>query len=130
MCIWVYTSEAAAKRIRERYLKAVLRQDIAFFDNVGAGEITTRIQTDTRSWFLSFCPCTGSINECPCVPDLIQQGLSEKVALVVSLLSSFVTGFVLAFARNWRLALAMSSILPCIAITGAIMNRFMSKYMQ
>jgi ATP-binding cassette subfamily B (MDR/TAP) protein 1 len=109
MCIWVYTSEAAAKRIRERYLKAVLRQDIAFFDNVGAGEITTRIQTDTH---------------------LIQQGLSEKVALVVSLLSSFVTGFVLAFARNWRLALAMSSILPCIAITGAIMNRFMSKYMQ
>jgi ATP-binding cassette, subfamily B (MDR/TAP), member 1 len=48
MCIWVYTGEVNSKRIRERYLKAVLRQDIAFFDNVGAGEITTRIQTDTR----------------------------------------------------------------------------------
>ncbi len=59
MYTWVYTSEVAAKRIRERYLKAVLRQDIAFFDNVGAGEVTTRIQTDTRSWFLSFCLCTG-----------------------------------------------------------------------
>ena len=53
MAIWVYTSEATAKRIRELYLKAVLRQDVAFFDNVGAGEITTRIQTDTRSWSLS-----------------------------------------------------------------------------
>lgn len=63
MCIWVYTSEVTAKRIRELYLKAVLRQDIAFFDNVGAGEITTRIQTDTRSWFLSFC-LHGSINKC------------------------------------------------------------------
>lgn len=109
MYIWVHTAETAAKRIRELYLKAVLRQDIAFFDKVGAGEITTRIQTDTH---------------------LIQQGLSEKVALVVSFFSAFVTGFVLAFARNWRLALAMSSILPCIAITGAIMNKFMSKYMQ
>ncbi|KAH9038538.1 P-loop containing nucleoside triphosphate hydrolase protein [Lactarius pseudohatsudake] len=109
MYIWVYTGEVAAKRIRERYLKAVLRQDIAFFDNVGAGEITTRIQTDTH---------------------LIQQGLSEKVALVVSYLAAFVTGFVLAFARNWRLALAMSAILPSISITGAIMNKFMSKYMQ
>jgi ATP-binding cassette subfamily B (MDR/TAP) protein 1 len=47
MHIWGYTSEVNARRIRENYLKAVLRQDIAFFDNVGAGEIATRIQTDT-----------------------------------------------------------------------------------
>lgn len=40
--------EVLAKRVRENYLKAVLRQEIAFFDNVGAGEIATRIQTDTR----------------------------------------------------------------------------------
>ena len=48
MFTWVYTAETTAKRIRERYLKAVLRQDIAFFDNVGAGEVATRIMTDTR----------------------------------------------------------------------------------
>lgn len=48
MQTWVYTGEVASKRARENYLKAVLRQDIAFFDNVGAGEIATRIQTDTR----------------------------------------------------------------------------------
>ncbi|KAI0246194.1 ABC transporter type 1, transmembrane domain-containing protein, partial [Lactifluus subvellereus] len=109
MCIWVYTAEVAAKRIRERYLRAILRQDITFFDKVGPGEVTTRIQTDTH---------------------LVQQGLSEKVALTVTFISAFVTGFVLAFARNWRLALAMCSILPCIAITGALMNKFVSKYMQ
>ena len=51
MCIWVYTAEVTAKRIRERYLRSILRQDIAFFDNVGPGEITTRIQTDSRPWF-------------------------------------------------------------------------------
>jgi len=48
MYIWVYTAEVNAKRIREKYLRAVLRQDIAFFDKVGAGEVATRIQTDTR----------------------------------------------------------------------------------
>lgn len=48
MFFWVYTGEVNSKRIRERYLKAVLRQDIAYFDNVGAGEVATRIQTDTR----------------------------------------------------------------------------------
>ncbi|KAJ3876935.1 P-loop containing nucleoside triphosphate hydrolase protein [Lentinula edodes] len=109
MYIWTYTGEVNAKRIREHYLQAVLRQDIQFFDKVGAGEVATRIQTDTH---------------------LVQQGISEKVALVVNFLAAFVTGFVLAYARNWRLALAMSSILPCIAITGALMGKFVSKYMQ
>jgi ABC-type multidrug transport system fused ATPase/permease subunit len=53
MSTWAYTSEVTSKRIRERYLQAVLRQDIVFFDKVGPGEITTRIQTDTRTWFFS-----------------------------------------------------------------------------
>ncbi|EIW81035.1 ste6-like protein [Coniophora puteana RWD-64-598 SS2] len=109
MYIWVYTGEVNAKRIRERYLQAVLRQDIAYFDNVGAGEVATRIQTDTH---------------------LVQQGTSEKVALVAQLFAAFITGFVLAYARNWRLALAMTSILPCVAIAGGIMNKFVSRYMQ
>ncbi|KAF7288516.1 hypothetical protein HMN09_01380600 [Mycena chlorophos] len=109
MYFFVYTGEVNAKRIREKYLKAILRQDIAFFDKVGAGEVATRIQTDTH---------------------LVQQGMSEKVALVVNFLSAFLTGFVVAYVRNWRLALAMSSILPCIAITGGVMNRVISKFQQ
>ncbi|KAH7885321.1 P-loop containing nucleoside triphosphate hydrolase protein [Phlebopus sp. FC_14] len=109
MYIWVYTGEVNAKRIREHYLRAILRQDIAYFDNVGAGEVATRIQTDTH---------------------LVQQGMSEKVALVLNFICAFLTGFILAYARSWRLALAMSSILPCIGITGGVMNKFVSKYMQ
>ncbi|KAJ7784493.1 P-loop containing nucleoside triphosphate hydrolase protein [Mycena metata] len=109
MYIFVYTAEVNAKRIRERYLKAVLRQDIQFFDKVGAGEVATRIQTDTH---------------------LVQQGISEKVALVVNFLAAFATGFVVAYVQSWRLALAMSSILPCIAITGGVMNKAVSRYMQ
>ena len=50
MGVWVYTGEVGSKRLRESYLRAVLRQDIAYFDNVGAGEVATRIQTDTRKF--------------------------------------------------------------------------------
>lgn len=50
MYLWVYTGELNAKRLREKYLQAILRQDIAFFDNIGAGEVATRIQTDTREF--------------------------------------------------------------------------------
>lgn len=73
MCTWIYSGERLSKRIREKYLQAVLRQDIEFFDKVGAGEVATRIQTDTH---------------------LIQEGVSEKVALTVMYMSTFVTGYV------------------------------------
>ncbi|KAI5988981.1 ABC transporter transmembrane region-domain-containing protein [Pisolithus albus] len=109
MYLWTYTGEVNAKRIREKYLQAILRQDITYFDHIGAGEVATRIQADTH---------------------LVQQGISEKVALVVNFLSAFFTGFILAYVQCWRLALAMSSILPCIGLTGAVTNRFVAKYAQ
>ncbi|KAF9242530.1 P-loop containing nucleoside triphosphate hydrolase protein [Melanogaster broomeanus] len=109
MATWVYTGEVNSKRIREKYLEAILRQDIAYFDNIGAGEVSTRIQTDTH---------------------LVQQGMSEKVALVVNFLGAFFTGFLLAYLRNWRLALALSTMLPGMAIAGGILNNVVSKYTQ
>jgi ATP-binding cassette subfamily B (MDR/TAP) protein 1 len=129
MNVWVYTSEATAKRIRERYLRAILRQDIAFFDKVGAGEVTTRIQTDAGMWFRQFFLSHFKVPTAY-IPALVHQGLSEKVPLVVCFFSAFVTGFLLAFIRNWRLALAMSSILPCVALSGGLMNKFTVKYVQ
>ena len=54
LCIWVHTGEVNSKRIREYYLKAVLRQDVAYFDDVGAGEVATRIQTDTRAFYMMY----------------------------------------------------------------------------
>ena len=50
--------------------------------------------------------------------------------MVVNFLGAFICGFILAYVRSWRLALAMSSMLPCIAIAGGVMNKFISKYMQ
>ncbi|KAF8900291.1 multidrug resistance protein 1 [Gymnopilus junonius] len=107
MNIWVYTGEVNAKRIRERYLQAVLRQDIAFFDTVGPGEVTSRIQTDTH---------------------LVQRGISEKVALASNSLGAFFCAFILAYIRSWRLALAMTSILPCIMMVSGIMTKLLVNY--
>ncbi|KAJ7501193.1 P-loop containing nucleoside triphosphate hydrolase protein [Mycena galericulata] len=109
MHTWVVTSELSAKRIRERYLQAVLRQDPTFFDSVGAGEIVTRIQTDTH---------------------LVQQGISEKVALSVFFTAGFVSGFVLAFVRSWRLAIVLSTMLPFMSLIGGLMGKFVSRYTE
>ena len=82
---------------------------IAYFDDLGAGEVATRIQTDCH---------------------LVQEGTSEKVALCVQFIATFITGFVLAFVRGPRLAGALSAILPVIVITGGCMMAYMSRYNQ
>ena len=61
---------------------------------------------------------------------MVQQGISEKVVVSVNFISAFFTAYILAYVRSWRLALALTAILPTIGMTGAVMNRFVSKYMQ
>ncbi len=72
MVTWQWTGERNSRRIRERYLQAILRQDVAYFDSLGAGEVATRIQSDQN---------------------LIQAGISEKVSMVVQYGSTFIVGF-------------------------------------
>lgn len=109
MASWVYTGESITGRIREAYLTAVLRQEIAYFDVVGPGEITTRIQNDIQ---------------------LIQEGISDKIPMSAMFVATFVAGFIVAYVKSWQLSLAMSSILPCIIGAGAVMNVFITKYQQ
>lgn len=71
MVIWNWTSERQARRIREKYLKAILRQEVEYLDNIGAGEVASRIQSDTL---------------------LVQIGIGEKVPIAVGYISTFVTG--------------------------------------
>ncbi|SPO40198.1 probable Leptomycin B resistance protein pmd1 [Pseudozyma flocculosa] len=109
MASWVYSGEAITRRIREKYLQAVLRQDISYFDILGAGEITTRIQTDIQ---------------------LIQEGISDKIPISVTFIAAFVAGFAVAYSRSWKLALVMTSIIPCIIAAGIAMNAVVAKLQQ
>lgn len=60
MAAWIWTGETTTRRIREGYLRSILRQNVGFFDQIGAGEVTTRITSDVH---------------------LIQEGISEKVPI-------------------------------------------------
>lgn len=104
---FIYTGEHITRRIRERYLAAVMRQNIAFFDKLGAGEITTRITADTN---------------------LIQDGISEKISLTLSAVSMFVSAFVIAFVKYWKLTLILSSSFFCIVAVMAFGSTFIVRY--
>ncbi|PAN30178.2 hypothetical protein PAHAL_5G295800 [Panicum hallii] len=110
---WTITGERQAARIRALYLKAILRQDIAYFDmEMSTGQVTERMAGDTF---------------------LIQDAIGEKVGRSIQLLSTFIGGFIIAFVRGWLLALVMLSSIPPIAISFAIITKLrirLSTHMQ
>ena len=104
---FIYTGEHITQKIREQYLAAILRQNIAYFDKLGAGEITTRITADTN---------------------LVQDGISEKVALTLTAIATFVTAFVIAFIKYWKLTLILSSTVFSIVSVMGVASTFIIKY--
>ncbi|KAK1245086.1 hypothetical protein MKX08_004715 [Trichoderma sp. CBMAI-0020] len=103
---FIFVGENISTRIREHYLESCLRQNIGFFDKLGTGEIITRITSDTN---------------------IIQDGISEKVAVTIGAISTFVTAFVIAFATSWKLTLILSSVVFAIIINGALYSGYMMK---
>ncbi|KAF4555065.1 ABC transporter transmembrane region-containing protein 2 [Elsinoe fawcettii] len=104
---FIYSGERMAGKIRQNYLAAVLRQNIGYFDKLGAGEITTRITSDTN---------------------LIQDGISEKVPLTIQALATFFSAFIIAYVRFWKLALILSSTIVAIGITMSLAGIFIMKW--
>ncbi|XP_010234151.2 ABC transporter B family member 11 isoform X1 [Brachypodium distachyon] len=104
---WMVTGERQAARIRGMYLETILRQDISFFDmETSTGEVIERMSSDTA---------------------LIQDAIGEKVGKFLQLVSTFLGGFIIAFARGWLLSLVMLTSIPPVVACAAVMALVLSK---
>ncbi|KAH9301194.1 hypothetical protein KI387_012777 [Taxus chinensis] len=101
---WTRTGERQAFCIRTRYLKAVLRQDVGFFDNGGTttSEVVTSISKDTLA---------------------IQVALSEKIPNFLMNTSLFVFSYAASFYLSWKLALVAFPLLVLLVIPGFLYGR-------
>lgn len=106
-CGFIYTGEHISAKIREHYLESCLRQNIGFFDKLGAGEVTTRITSDTN---------------------LIQDGISEKVSLTLAAVATFVSAFVIGFIKYWKLTLILFSTVIALLLNMGGGSTFILKY--
>jgi len=98
---WMLSGERISVRIREAYFNSLLQQDIEYLDGVGTGHVTTAI--------------SSHIN-------IIQDTISQKTSLFISSSSTFLCAFIIAFIRNWRLAIIISAILPMMTLPTAFMS--------
>ncbi|KAL4891455.1 P-loop containing nucleoside triphosphate hydrolase protein [Aspergillus ambiguus] len=104
---WNLTGERLAQRLREKYFQALLRQDAAFFDNLPAGEASSRI--------------TGEVTT-------VQQGTSEKVGIVMNSIAFFITAYIVAFIKDARLAGMLVSLTPAYLIMSLVGGYFVQKF--
>ncbi|XP_074557178.1 putative multidrug resistance protein [Curcuma longa] len=103
---WTRTGERQAARMRARYLRAVMRQDIEYFDlNAGSGtEVITSVSSDSL---------------------VVQDVLSEKVPNFVMNASTFLGSYVVAFVLMWRLALVALPAVVLLIIPGLMYGRYL-----
>ncbi|KAF9899271.1 Multidrug resistance protein 1 [Linnemannia zychae] len=104
MCLFTLSAENQTKRIREKYLHAILRQDITWHDIGKKSEsLNSRLSADTQ---------------------LIFDGLADKVGICLSSLATFVAGFIIAFTHGWRMSLVLLTSVPLMAAAGALMAKY------
>ncbi|KAJ3578927.1 hypothetical protein NPX13_g1645 [Xylaria arbuscula] len=116
---WLYSSGSTiaayriARNIRHEYLKAALRQEVAFFDAGKSGSIAVQAANNGK---------------------LIQTGISEKLGLVFQGLSTLVSSLIVAFVTQWKLTLIASVIVPStllvVGICSTIDAQLESKFLQ
>ncbi|KAK3152358.1 hypothetical protein QOZ80_2BG0157840 [Eleusine coracana subsp. coracana] len=103
---WTRTAERQASRMRARYLRAVLRQDVEYFDLKASStsEVITSVSNDSL---------------------VVQDALSEKVPNFVMNCALFLGSYAVGFALLWQLALvALPSVLLLI-IPGFMYGRIL-----
>ncbi|KAM7269000.1 hypothetical protein ACFE04_024497 [Oxalis oulophora] len=88
MC-WTRTAERQTSRMRMEYLKAVLRQEVGFFD----------MQTSSSTTFQVVSTISSDAHT-------IQDTMAEKIPNLLANLSSFIFSIIVSFLLSWRLALA------------------------
>ena len=109
MGCWTLFGERLVRRLRSRYLAALLKQDLAYFEQVPPGDISSRLDSDIQA---------------------IQDGTSEKVAVVLTSVSYFVTAYAISFNLNPKLAGLMSTMIPAYLIVGSVCSHLLTKYGQ
>ena len=135
---WMLSGARQARRIKEMYLKAVLRQNVAFFDIAStSGELSTGVNEDAVRHLHQCCQCrqlrslllfhvrwwvelgellAGSTTSVLQVA--VQNAIGEKVGNTLHNAATFVTGIIIAFVRGYLLTFVMLALVPIMALLG------------
>lgn len=99
--------ERVTTRLRLDYLKSVLRQNMAFFDVLGTGRVTSSLTSDVY---------------------LVQEAISGKVSLTVTAAATCITALIVTFVECWKLALVLMSTVVAMTAVNTVGSRLAIRY--
>lgn len=94
-----FTGERITRNLRRAYLRAVIGQNMAFFDTLGSGQLTTRITSDIT---------------------LIQEAITGNLSVSLTAAATFISAYIIAFVEYWKLALILTSTVIVLTVTGTV----------
>uniref|UniRef100_A0A3B4DWT9 Bile salt export pump n=2 Tax=Pygocentrus nattereri TaxID=42514 RepID=A0A3B4DWT9_PYGNA len=104
--MWVSSAARQIQIIRKLYFSKVMRMEIGWFDCNSVGELNTRMSDD--------------INK-------INDAIADQVSIFIQRFTTFLCGFLMGFARGWKLTLVIISVSPLIGVGAALMALFVAK---
>ncbi|KAM4026720.1 ATP-dependent translocase ABCB1 isoform 1-T1 [Anomaloglossus baeobatrachus] len=107
VAFWTLSAGRQIKKIRKNFFHAVLRQEISWFDVNDAGELNTRLTDDVQK---------------------INEGIGDKIAMLLQSLTTFLTGFIIGFVKGWKLTLVILAISPVMGLSAAIWAKILSAF--
>uniref|UniRef100_A0A8C9TFF5 ATP-binding cassette, sub-family B (MDR/TAP), member 4 n=1 Tax=Scleropages formosus TaxID=113540 RepID=A0A8C9TFF5_SCLFO len=107
VALWTLAAGRQIKRIRKKFFHAIIHQEIGWFDVNEAGELNTRLTDDVFK---------------------INEGIGDKLGMLIQSLSTFITGFVIGFIMGWKLTLVILAISPVLGVSAAMFSKVMTSF--
>ncbi|XP_025923473.1 multidrug resistance protein 1-like [Apteryx rowi] len=104
---WTLAAGRQTQKIRKQFFHAIMRQEIGWFDVSDVGELNTRLIDDVTK---------------------INEGIGDKIGLLVQSVTTFVTGFVVGLIKGWKLTLVILAVSPVLGLSAAIWAKVLSAF--
>ncbi|XP_032757840.1 bile salt export pump isoform X2 [Rattus rattus] len=103
------SGELLTKRLRKFGFKAMLGQDIGWFDDLrnNPGVLTTRLATDASQ---------------------VQGATGSQVGMMVNSFTNIITALLIAFFFSWKLSLIITIFFPFLALSGAVQTKMLTGF--
>ncbi|KAL6614679.1 hypothetical protein ACP70R_036949 [Stipagrostis hirtigluma subsp. patula] len=99
------------QRIRALSFQSIVSQEVAWFDKPSnsSGALGTRLSVDALN---------------------VRRLVGDNLALIVQSVASLTTGFIIAFAADWRLALIITCVIPLVGAQGYAQVKFLKGFSE
>ena len=105
LCVsfWNIVGQRNIHNLKYKYFSVILRQEQGWFDKINEFELRSKFQIQIEK---------------------IEQGIGEKLGIILSNIFQCISGFIIAFASSWKLTLVILCVFPIIIIVMFIFLKY------